>query len=169
MIMSTVHQSKTVRLVALLALSWAFNAVAQDNEFQDLPSIATDELDQMRGGFFSDTGMVISIGIERSVLINGELVTSTTLTIPDLQRFSGTGLGNATLIGPAFSLTQNGPGNTFTLAPDMNSLGTVVQNTLNNQAITGMTKINATVGNIDLVRSMDLSNSASQMIGRSGR
>jgi hypothetical protein len=168
--MSSQHRSFRISLVALASLAWVGGAAAQEDNFQDLQAIGIDDLDRMRGGFFSEPGLKISIGIERSVLINGELVTSSTLTIPDLQLFSGTGIGRAALAGPAFALIQNGPGNTFNPVPStMTSLGTAIQNTLNNQAIVGMTKINASVSNIDLVRSMDLSVSTSQMIGRSAR
>ena len=167
--MTTTHRSMRFRLAVVVALACSCTAIAQDSVFQDLKAIGENELDQMRGGFFSDTGMIVSIGIERSVLINGKLETSTTLTIPDLQLFSGTGMGHATLTGPAFSLVQNGPGNTFTLAPSATAFGTVVQNTLDNQAIAGLTKINASVSNLGLVRSMDLTSSVGQMIGRSSR
>ena len=168
--MKITHQTSRFGLAALVAtLVWSWHATAQENSFRNLRAIGAEDLDQMRGGFFPDSGLKISLGIERSVMINGELVTTTTLSIPDLQLFSGTGLGSATLLGPAFSLVQNGPNNIFTLSPDMGSLGTVVQNTLNNQAIAGITTINATVNNIDLVRSSDLTSSISQMIGRSSR
>jgi hypothetical protein len=168
--MTIIHRSARFSLAVVIAtLAWSWNATAQENMFQTLNAIGAAELDQMRGGFVSDAGLRISLGIERSVLINGDLVTSTILSIPDLQLFSGTGVGNATLVGPAFSLVQNGPNNIFSIAPEMSGLNTVVQNTLNNQAIAGMTKINATVNNIDLVRSFDLTSSVGQMIGRSSR
>ena len=166
--MTTTHRLARFHLAVIIALACSCTAIAQDSGFQDLRAIGENELDQMRGGFFSDTGLIVSIGIERSVLINGELVTST-LTIPDLQLFSGTGMGQATLTGPAFLLVQNGPGNTFTLAPNASAFGTVVQNTLDNQVIAGLTKINASVSNLGLVRSMDLTSSVGQMIGRSAR
>lgn len=167
--MATTHRPTRFRLAVIVALACSCTAIAQDNGFQDLKAIGENELDQMRGGFFSNTGLIVSIGIERSVLINGKVETISTLTIPDLQLFSATGMGHATLTGPAFSLIQNGPGNTFTLAPNAPAFGTVVQNTLNNQAIAGLTKINASVSNLGLVRSMDLTSSAGQMIGRSSR
>ena len=168
--MKTIHRPLRFGLAAIIAtLACSWNAMAQENMFQKLIAIGAEDLDQMRGGFFPDSGLKISLGIERSVMINGELVTNTTLSIPDLQLFSGTGMGNATLLGPAFSLVQNGPNNIFTLSPNMGALGTVIQNTLSNQAIAGMTKIDATVSNIDLVRSFDLTSSVGQMIGRSSR
>ena len=166
--MTTTHRLARFHLAVIIALACSCTAIAQDSGFQDLKAIGENELDQMRGGFFSDTGLRVSLGIERSVLINGKVETSSTLTIPDLQLFSGTGM-QATLTGPAFSLVQNGPGNTFTLAPNAIAFGTVVQNTLDNQAIAGLTKINASVSNLGLVRFMDLTSSAGQMIGRSSR
>lgn len=44
-------------------------------------------LDELRGGFEA-AGLQVSFGIERAVYINGDLVVSTSLTIPDVSRIT---------------------------------------------------------------------------------
>ncbi|WP_416051267.1 hypothetical protein [Cupriavidus basilensis] len=50
--------------------------------------VAQERLDDLRGGFDVGSGLQVSFGIERSVLINGALVVSTSLTIPDVSRIT---------------------------------------------------------------------------------
>jgi hypothetical protein len=113
-------------------------------------------LDKVRGGFDAGNGLLISFGIERSVYINGSLVTTTSLNVSDLGRATGGQAPGASDIAASRNATliQNGAGNTFVtgaLSPSM--LGTVVQNTLNDQRIETVTSINATVNSLQMVRS----------------
>lgn len=72
-------------------------------------------------------------------------------------------------LGQAITIIQNGAGNTFVLPQSLNSLTTVIQNTVDNQIIRNMTTINATVINQALARSMELTASLNQAIARSVR
>lgn len=49
--------------------------------------VAAERLAQMRGGFETG-GLQVSFGIERAVYINGNLVVSTSLVIPDVSRIT---------------------------------------------------------------------------------
>jgi hypothetical protein len=49
--------------------------------------VAESRLDALRGGFEA-AGLQVSFGIERAVYINGDLVVSTSLTIPDVSRIT---------------------------------------------------------------------------------
>jgi hypothetical protein len=49
--------------------------------------VAESRLDELRGGFEA-AGLQVSFGIERAVYINGDLVVSTSLTIPDVSRIT---------------------------------------------------------------------------------
>ncbi len=126
----------------------------------ELVALSDSKLDQMRGGFETDSGLKISFGIERAVYINGSLVTTTSLNVSDLSKLSAgqaqaAGLGNASL-----GLIQNGPSNTF--APGQiaaSSVATVIQNTLNDQRIQGITLINATVNSLDLIKHANVQSS----------
>ena len=143
----TIRICAKVMSLALLALPLA--STADDVVFLPSKALSDQELDTLRGGFFDVAGFKISLGIERSVLINNEVVTSTVLQIPDLGALIGRGPGAATLTGPRVSVVQNGPGNVFNPAV-LQSLGqggvvTIVQNSLNDQLIRGQTTINAVI------------------------
>lgn len=139
--------AKNIGLVAFLALPLA--SAADDVVFLYSQAISAQELDDLRGGFLDAGGLKISLGIERAVLINNEVVTSTVLQIPDLGALTGRGAGAATLTGPQVSVVQNGPGNTVDPAVLQNlgpgGLLSIVQNSLNNQLVRGQTTINAMI------------------------
>ncbi len=143
-----------------------FSAIAESDELRtnplqgDLVSLSNSKLDQMRGGFETPTGLTISFGIERAVYINGNLVTTTSLNVSDLSKLSAGAAQAAGLSGASLGLIQNGQGNTF--APGQiaaSSVATVIQNTLNDQKIQGITLINATVNSLDLIRRSNVQSS----------
>jgi hypothetical protein len=119
--------------------------------------VSEDVLDRMRGGFqINPNGPIMSFGIEKSVYLNGRLITSTVLNIPDLLQ-----LTNNT--SNAFTLIQNGTGNAMpTNISSLPALMTVIQNTLDNQTIQNQTVINATVAALSMNRSLALGNAVSQ-------
>jgi hypothetical protein len=113
------------------------------------------------GGFSGAGGLEVSFGIERAVYVNGVLVTTTSLNVSGL---GGTAAAAATApiaaAGGGVALVQNGAGNTFlTGSMDAAALGSVVQNTLNNQKIQTVTLINATVNSLQVVKSMNIGSS----------
>ena len=116
------------------------------------------DLDRVRGGFETSNGLKISFGIERAVYINGALVTTTSLNVSDLGKVTGgAGAVSSAVAGSSnLTLIQNGPGNTFVSGPvSAATVGTVVQNTLNDQKIQSITAINATVNSLQLVRAQN--------------
>ena len=119
--------------------------------------VSEEILDGMRGGFqHHPDGPMMSFGIERSVFLNDKLINSTVLNIPDLSRL-------ADKAGDAFTLVQHGGGNSVphnlsSLPP----LTTVIQNSLDNQAIQSHTVINATVSALTWARALVLGNALSQ-------
>ena len=115
-------------------------------------AVREEELGGVRGGFTTPEGLKISFGIERAVYINGSLVSTTSLNFSDLDKIRG----GASLPQGALAVIQSGPGNTFQTGPiSANTLGTVVQNTLNDQKIQSTTVINATVNSLGIVNSMN--------------
>ena len=160
------------------------------------------ELDAMRGGFevnVNGTQIMLALSLEHVSYINGVLVTSMKISLPDLASLGtngippnaisvqtippagvGTGQGNSTSsasmtpqqisdFGQTVNVIQNGTGNTFLLPQSLNSLATVIQNTVDNQIIRNMTTINATVINQALARAMELTTSINQAIANSVR
>ena len=121
-------------------------------------ALSSARLDQVRGGFTGDNGLRISFGIERAVYINGNLVTTTTLNLSELGKVSGGQVQvGGVAMGGTLGLIQNGPGNTFSPAAlASGTIGTVIQNSLNDQKIQSISVINATVNSLDVLKSLNL-------------
>ncbi|MEO8935257.1 MAG: hypothetical protein ABI277_17595 [Burkholderiaceae bacterium] len=116
-------------------------------------ALADSRLAEMRGGFETDAGLKISFGIERAVYINGSLVTSTSLNVADLSKLTAGQVQTMGLDRSTLGIIQSGPNNTFSPGQlSSSSVATVIQNTLNDQKIQGITQINATVNSLDLIR-----------------
>ena len=119
-------------------------------------------LDEVRGGFdVPGSHLTYTFGIERAVFINGELVARTVLKLQDLGTVAGRGAPVQELTGvngaaATVDVIQNGPGNNFTAQVGPNMVGTVIQNTLDNQKIQHVTTINATVNSLQMMRAMSV-------------
>jgi hypothetical protein len=147
---------RTVMLIVGVLCAQSIPAMAFD-DFQGQQPVSEKVLDRMRGGFQSDpNGPMMSFGIQRSVYINGQLVNSTVLTIPNLLQLTNNSSN-------AFTLVQNGAGNAMTTHPSsLPPLMTVIQNSLDHQTIQNQTVINATVAALSLNRALALGNAVSQ-------
>jgi hypothetical protein len=137
----------------------------------DGTALSADKLDEVRGGFVSEGGLKISFGIERAVYLNGNLVTTTSLNIADLSRISGGQAQQVTGNGKdALALLQSGTGNIFAPgAISSTAAGTVIQNTLDNQKINTITRIDAVVNSSSIMRSINLQSSMQSAIVNSLR
>ncbi len=138
--------------LGLLSLVLAPFAAADENlVFSPEQAIDMQRLDNLRGQFMTDGGLKISLGIERSVFINNELVATSVLNIPDLAALTARGAAAAQLQGSPATVIQNGPGNSVGQSV-LQSLGsgmlTVIQNSLDNQLLQGQTIINTTISGV---------------------
>lgn len=121
-------------------------------------------LDDMRGGF-STGGLVVSLGIERMVSINGQLVASTRFELTAAEGVAGEAADAARSALNNGGLIQNGPGNIAPAVMSPDALGaTIIQNTLNDQTIRSQTIINATVNSATLMQSLNFNDSVGQAI-----
>lgn len=116
-------------------------------------AVGDRQLDAMRGGFDVGNGLLASFGIGRVVYVNGSLVASTSVSVPDIGRMTPAQAGAlATAMGT--SVIQVGPGNTFSPSTlDRAVAATVIQNSLDNQDIRSLTTIDASVNNLGQFRS----------------
>lgn len=123
-------------------------------------ALSGNRLDEVRGGFVSDSGLKISFGIARAVYLNGELMTTTSLNVADLSKLSG-GQAQVTTTGAgALALVQSGQGNTFLPgAITQTATGIVIQNSLDNKRIQAITQIDAVVHSSSIIRQMSLQSS----------
>lgn len=123
-------------------------------------AIAAERLDGYRGGFTTDTGLAVSLGLERIVTINGQLAEQSKINFGDLGSLAR---GQSTLTNDAagqLRLIQNGVGSNFSVDMGKNVLGgTVIQNTLNNQLINSQTVINANVNARGMLQAMNFQSS----------
>jgi hypothetical protein len=117
-------------------------------------------LADMRGGLMMPSGMVLSFGIERLVYVNGQLVASASLQIPDLGRMTADQASALAAINEG-RVVQIGEGNR--IDPGANGNALVIQNTLDGQAITALTTLNVgvdTLGTLQEINSFDALHSA---------
>lgn len=130
--------------------------------------VADAQLGEMRGGFETPSGLAVSFGIERVVHINGELVSSTVLTVADLRGLAGSGVPVALPVGTAVGVIQNGPNNGFDAGSvAAGALATVIQNSLDNQHIQTTTTINAQVNSVGLLQASRFSESLRSAVNAS--
>lgn len=140
---------------------------------QPIAAVAPTYLDHVRGGFeLAGTQFMLSFGIERAVYINGDLVATTVLNLKDLQLMAGTGAGPLSLpagaVG-ALGIIQNGSGNSVSAQVSGLLVGTIIQNTLDNQNIQNVTTINATVNSLQIMRAMSVQSAVQEGIVNSLR
>jgi hypothetical protein len=110
-------------------------------------------LDTMRGGFTTTTGLSLSLGIERLVSINGELVSQTNFRIADVGRITGEEARQAHEAINSVKLIQNGANNFGD--PMVLGRGTFVQNSLNGQTIQSQTIISSSVNSMSLLKDLN--------------
>ena len=119
----------------------------------DWVPVASEQLEQLRGGFTTPAGLQVSLGIERIVSINGEAVSHVTLLA------LGAG-GSGPSAGESARLIQQGGNNLFAGTLDQSG-ATFVQNSLNNQTIRTDTLISANVNSAGLLRELNFSHALS--------
>ena len=115
-------------------------------------------LDEVRGGFDLGGGLVASLGIQELAYINGNLVTSTNINIPNIGQITAQ---QATALASALStanLVRNGPNNSAASSSLTQNAGlaTVIQNSLNNQSISTLTTLNISVNTLEVLHELNL-------------
>lgn len=124
---------------------------------QERMLLSAASLDDMRGGFATDTGMKVFFGIERAVYINGNLVTTTALNVSDLASFAGKGVAQIESVNMnGVTLVRNGAGNTVeTSTLTARGLGTIIQNRLDGQTIRTETTVNLATNSMQMLRNIE--------------
>ncbi|SFK93745.1 hypothetical protein [Lysobacter sp. cf310] len=141
-------------LLALLALAWparVHGGEAADALGSEWIALPPQRLDAMRGGYEVPSGLLLSFGIERAVYVNGELVATTRVNIPDVARMSVEQAQALGAIGDAI-VVQIGPGNRFDPA---GFNGVAIQNTLDGQDIRSLTTLNVGVNTLGVFQDLN--------------
>lgn len=123
-------------------------------------------LEEARGGFEMPGGLSLSLGVERLVSINGNVVSSASFMIADVARLS---VEEATLARAAvasMNVLQNGAGNVFLPGSvEQTMAGTVIQNTLNDQVLRTQTIVHTSVNSLELLKIANFQDTLQQSLG----
>ena len=131
--------------------------------------IAVDDatLERHRGGFTTSQGLNVSLGIERAISINGDLVSRTTLQLTDIDKLVVQAAHGSSATLSEVKLIQNGNDNMMLAGFSSSSLaGTIVQNTLSDQQIETRTVINASANSVGLLKTINFQGNLSDAIAR---
>ncbi|MBK6006397.1 hypothetical protein JJB11_09865 [Ramlibacter ginsenosidimutans] len=129
-----------------------------------------DLLADMRGGFALPDGLMVSFGIVRTVLIDGQVVSQTALQIPDVRSIT---VDQARQLGQQLAgvaVVQNGTANTLQLPHPDAAPGFVIQNSENNRTLQAITEITASTNTLRTLQGMNLNRTLSDALkGALGR
>ncbi len=154
---------------ALLAtlLAGACSASLADDGPEGWAAVDADTLDETRGGFETPGGLNLSLGIERVVSINGEIMSRTNVAISDMNAITADQLAQAREALGGARLIQIGGNNL--VAPDLGLANgaTLVQNTMNDQTIQTYTTISSTVNSMALIKDLNFHGTIRDAIVRS--
>lgn len=148
------------RLLLYLLLLLAQPVAAAADEpllFGDLQAEPEAELAGQRGGMRMSDTLDISFGIERRVMVNGELQLVTSFRIDSLAEALASGTLPREVAQQILAL-QNGSNNVL---PDLANIGvngslTVIQNSLDRQTIEAINTISATLPSLTALRQIGL-------------
>ena len=94
-------------VLASAAIATQGYAGGPDNPFSSDNAVASDTLDDYRGGFITDNGLAVSLGIERIVTINGNVAERSQLELGDLGEPDGAKRGGVTKVRQPRGARQN--------------------------------------------------------------
>ena len=147
------HASFKLALIA--AFAWCAPALAAPPSTvlgEDWVAIDPALLEDMRGGFITDGGTALSFGIERAVFVNGEVVATTRVQIPDVGRMTTDQARELQRFNEGV-VVQVGGGNTF--EPSGAPGGIVIQNTRDGQDIRALTTVNVGVDTLQAFQDLN--------------
>jgi hypothetical protein len=123
-------------------------------------AVGSATLERARGGFSTPNGLEISLGIERLVSINGDIVAHTAFQIADIGNLTSDEAAQTSQALSSLKLVQNGSDNIYlaNLSPQIMN-GTVIQNSLDNQLIRSETVISASVNSMGLLKTLNFQGS----------
>ncbi|WP_295998019.1 hypothetical protein [Rugamonas sp.] len=123
-------------------------------------AVSDQRLDAVRGGFDAGNGLLLSLGIERSVSINGTTAATSGFQVDDVTKLSPAQAHALGVAASALTLVQSGPANTFQPgASAMAPGGIFIQNGVNGQLIQSQTTINAAVNSAALLKALNFGTS----------
>ena len=155
---------------SLLVLGICLSALLHSNDaacqhFVARNAVDSAALDAMRGGFGYGDNLLVTLGIDRMVRINGNVVDQSTVDFGEVGRLAGRAVH---LSGDALQgvrLIQNGQVSQLASGLASGAIGgTILQNSLNDQMISNQTTIRASVNNAGVIQAMNFNASLTQAL-----
>lgn len=149
-------------LAALCTLGMVTNSLADEAGTARAPdsqwlAVSDEKLQGMRGGFDLGAGLMVSFGISRSVFLNEQLVSNSTLQLGEISKLSAAQTQRISKqLSAEPQIVQNGPGNVVASPAALPALGTYVQNSLRDQALRTQTVIDVSSNGLGLLKNMNL-------------
>lgn len=116
----------------------------------DWQPVSAEQLEQARAGFEPGNGLLVSLGVERLVSINGGVVASSRFDYADVTKLSAAEISAASMALAGVRVTDGGA---MALPDSPGAL--LIQNSLNDQAIRSQTTISTTVSNLAMLKSLN--------------
>lgn len=115
-------------------------------------------LEKARGGFDLGGGLMVTFGLTRTITINGQLTATTSIQIPDLAKISREQSAVLAVQINEVKSVQNGQYNSVGSEQSrLHSQGlAIIQNSLDNQSIKSLTTIDANVGSLSILKTINL-------------
>lgn len=149
-------------LLAVAAVGWTTPAPAAGPGLPEgwVP-VAPARLAGMRGGYTLPSGLVVAFAFERQAWVNGELVASTRVDIPDIARMTEAQARDLAQLSEG-QLVQVGAGHLHAVAGG--TAGLVLQNSLDGAHIRVQSTVDAATNTLGLVQAMNFG----EALGRAG-
>lgn len=147
----------TLILLSMPLATVTAQAQAPDDDWQP---VSDARLEAARGGVDLGNGLILSLGVERLVSINGNVLASSNFSIADVSR---PGTAQARAAGEALAavtLVQNGGGNLAQVLPTPQGVSAlIIQNSANDQLIRSQTTISTAVTSLSLLKQLNFEGS----------
>lgn len=141
--------------LVLTGVVWPDPVHAQDRSGplgEEWVPVDTARLEGMRGGLVVPSGLAVSFGIERVAFVNGELVASSALRIPDVANMTPE-QAQALAAMNMTQVVQVGEGN---VVQPGTGAGLVIQNALDGQTISALTTLDVSVNTLGLFQELNI-------------
>lgn len=174
----------TRRILFATLLASGACAAGHAAEFPVDHAVPDAQLDTIRGGFDFGNNLLASFALERTVLVNGVQALRTTISIPDVANITSqqasqlqsalqttvVSVGNNSVssavpaTSPQVSSAAQVPVVATATIPASTSPGLIIQNSLDNQAITATTTIDASVNTARMIQNMRVAESVNDAV-----
>jgi hypothetical protein len=165
---------KTRPILFAVVLASGACAATQAADFPINHVVADSQLDTIRGGFDFGNNLRASFALERTVLVNGMEAMRTTISIPDIANITAQQASQlqSALQTTVINVGNNTVNNAAASAPAISvpvqasavTPGLIIQNALDNQAITATTTIDASVNTSRMLQNMRVGESINDAV-----